>query len=122
MNFGQHLQYERESLGRYSRDLYGGIKWGAEDDDLVLCSIELEFIELSSVIHQFTPGSGSLIFFWGDLAVPSVMMDLKSCLSHLPDIEHSFPDFWIYAPGDRVVVEISFSGVVTAARVPQDAQ
>ena len=117
----QHLQYERESLSRYPRNSDGAIEWGAVADELVLCSMESDSIELSTVIQQFAPKADSLIFFWESLAVPSVEMGLESSISHLPEITESVPELWIYSPGDRIVVEISFSGVVTAARVPVDA-
>ncbi|MCQ4200829.1 hypothetical protein M4J06_004789 [Streptomyces coelicoflavus] len=117
----QHLQYERESLSRYPRKSDGGIEWGAVADDLVLCSMESDSIELSTVIQQFVPKADSLIFFWESLAVPSVEMGIESSISHLPEITESVPELWIYSPGDRIVVEVSFSGVVTVARVPVDA-
>jgi len=118
LNLDQHLQYERESLSRYPRNSDGTIEWGTVADELVLCSVDSDSVELSAVIQQFAPNAGSLIFFWGSLAVPSVEMGLESCVSHLSDITESVPEFWIYSPGDRVVVELSFSGVVTAAQVP----
>ena len=78
-------------------------------------------IELSTVIQRFTPKASSLIFFWESLTVPSVEMGLESSLSHLPDITESVPELWVYSPGDRIVVESSFSGVVTVARIPVEA-
>jgi hypothetical protein len=121
LSLDQHLRYERESLSLYPRNSDGAIEWGAVADGLVLCSMESDSIELSTVIQQFAPKAGSLIFFWESLAVPSVEMGLESSISHLMDITESVPELWIYSPGDRIVVEISFSGVVTAARVPVDA-
>jgi hypothetical protein len=121
LNLDQHLQYERESLSRYPRSSDGAIEWGAVADELVLCSAESDSIELSAVIQQFAPNAGSLIFFWESLSVPSVEIGLESCVSHLSEITESVPEFWIYSPDDRIVVELSFSGVVTAAHVPVDA-
>ncbi|MFJ7194788.1 MULTISPECIES: hypothetical protein [unclassified Streptomyces] len=89
-------------------------------DELVLCSMNSDSTELSNVIAQFTPNADSLIFFWESLAVPSVEMGLKSTVSHLPDITEFAPELWIYSPADRIVVEISFFGTVTAARVPAE--
>ncbi|GAA1337517.1 hypothetical protein GCM10009660_19520 [Catellatospora bangladeshensis] len=121
LSLDRHLQYERESLGRYPRNSDGAIEWCAVAGGLVLCSMESDSIELSAAIRQFAPKADSLIFFWESLAVPSVEMGLESSISHLPDITESVPELWIYSPGDRVVVESSFSGVVTAAHVPVDA-
>ncbi|MFJ8795222.1 hypothetical protein [Streptomyces sp. NPDC102462] len=118
LSLDQHLQYERESLSRYPRNADGAIEWGAVADGLVLCSMESDSIELSTVLHQFAPKADSLIFFWENLAVPSVEMRLESSISYLPDITECVPELWIYSPGDRVIVEISFSGVVTVAHVP----
>ncbi|MFF4602815.1 hypothetical protein ACFY12_08700 [Streptomyces sp. NPDC001339] len=118
LSLDQHLQYERESLSRYPRNSDGSIEWGAVADDLVLCSMELDSIELRTVIQQFAPKASSLIFFWESLAVPSVEMGIEFSISHLLDITESVPELWIYSPGDRIVVEISFSCVVTAAHVP----
>ncbi|MGV9877728.1 hypothetical protein [Streptomyces sp. NPDC003006] len=121
LNLDQHLQYERESLGNYPRSPDGAIVWGAVADGLVLSSMESGSIELSTVIQQFAPKASSLIFFWESLAVPSVEMGLESAISHLPDVMESVPELWVYSPGDRIVVESSFSGVVTVARIPVEA-
>ncbi|MGA5115946.1 hypothetical protein [Streptomyces pseudogriseolus] len=118
LNLDQHLQYERESLSHYPRSSDGAISWGAVADGLVLSSMESGSIELSTVIQQFTPRADSLIFFWESLAVPSVEMGLEFSISRLLDIAESVPEFWIYSPGDRIVVESSFSGVVTVAHIP----
>jgi hypothetical protein len=121
LSLDQHLQYERESLSRYPRNPDGAIEWGAVADELVLCSVDSDSIELSAVVREYFPKAGSLIFFWESLTVPSVEMGIESCVPRLSDITESAPEFWIYSPGDRVVVELSFSGVVTAAHVPMDA-
>ena len=121
LNLEQHLRYERESLSHYPRSSDGAIAWGAVVDGLVLSSMESGSIELSTVIPRFTPKASSLIFFWESLTVPSVEMGLESSLSHLPDITESVPELWVYSPGDRIVVESSFSGVVTVARIPVEA-
>ncbi|WP_432091669.1 hypothetical protein [Streptomyces sp. NRRL F-5630] len=118
LNLDQHLQYERESLSHYPRSSDGAISWGAVADGLVLSSMESGSIELSAVIQQFAPRADSLIFFWESLAVPSVEMGLEFSISRLLDIAESVPEFWIYSPGDRIVVESSFSGVVTVAHIP----
>ena len=118
LNLDQHLQYEHESLGHYPRSSDGAIAWGAVADGLVLSSMDPGSIELSSVIQQFAPKASSLIFFWESLAVPSVQMELESSISHLPDIMEYVPELWIYSPADNIVVESSFSGVVTVAHVP----
>ncbi|MFF1460788.1 hypothetical protein [Streptomyces sp. NPDC058330] len=121
LNLDQYLQYERESLSHYPRSSDGAIAWGAVADDLVLSSMESGPIELSTVIQQFAPKASSLIFFWESLAVPSVEIGLESSISYLPDIMESVPELWIYSPGGRIVVESSFSGVVTVARIPVEA-
>ncbi|GIJ00618.1 hypothetical protein Slu03_29950 [Sediminihabitans luteus] len=80
--------------------------------------------DLTAVIQQFASGPGSLVFFWASLAVPSVEMEYELSISLLPEITESLPEFWIYSPRDRIVVENSFDGVVTVARVPvgEDSQ
>ncbi|WP_132287034.1 hypothetical protein [Kribbella sp. VKM Ac-2568] len=120
LNLDQHLRYERESLSRYPRNPDGTIEWGPVPDGLVLSSMDSDSVELSTAIQHATPNAGSLIFFWGSLAVPTVEMGLEFTVTHLSDITESVPEFWIYSPSDRVVVELSFSGVVTAANMPVD--
>lgn len=121
LDLAHHLQYERESLCRYPRNSDGTIKWAAVADELVLCSMNSDFTELSAVIRSFVPDAGNLILFWASLAVPSVEMGLESCVYHLSDFMESVPELWISSPGGRVVVEFSFCGVVTAAHLPVDA-
>lgn len=118
LNLDQHLQYERESLRRYPRSSDGAITWGAVADDLVLRSMGSDSVQLSSVVQQFAPMAGSLIFFWANLSIPSIEMGLESSILHLPIIAESAPEFWIYSPGDRIMVESSFFGVVTVAHIP----
>ncbi|MCI3933950.1 hypothetical protein [Streptomyces sp. AN091965] len=118
LSLDQHLQCERESISRYPRNSDGAIEWAAVTDDLILCSVDSDSVELSTVIQRFTPKASSLIFFWESLAVPSVKMEIESATPRLLDITESVPEFWIYSPRDQTVVEISFSGGVTAARVP----
>lgn len=120
LDLGEHLQYEHESLGRYPRGSDGAIEWSAVADDLLLRSVESDSIDLSSVIQQYAPDAGGIVFFWGSLAVPSVKMEIELAISHLSSIMESMPEFWIYSPSDRVVLEHSFSGVLTVARVPAD--
>jgi hypothetical protein len=120
LDLGEHLQFERESLGRYSRGSDGAIDWSAVADDLVLCSMDSDSIELSNIIQEYAPGAGILVFFWGSLAIPSVKMESESAVSHLSSIMESMPEFWVYSPSSRVVLENSFSGVVTVAHVPAD--
>lgn len=106
LNLDQHLRYERESLSCYPRNSDGTIDWGVVADELVLCSMDSESADLSSVIQQFAPNAGNLIIFWESLAVPSVEAGLECIASHLSDITDFVPEFWIYSPGDCVVVEV----------------
>jgi hypothetical protein len=121
LDLGEHLQYEHESLGRYSRGSDGAIEWSVVADGLVLCSMDSDSIELSNVIQEYAQSAGSLVFFWESLAIPSVKMESESAVSHLSSIMESMPEFWVYSPSDRVVLENSFSGVVTVAHVPADS-
>lgn len=63
LNLDEHLRYERESLGRYPRNSDGAIEWGAVTGGLVLCSMDSDSVELSTVIHQFSPDARSLILY-----------------------------------------------------------
>lgn len=121
LNLNQHLQYEHESLSRYPRSSDGAITWSAVADGLVLSSLDSGSVELSTVIQEFAPKASNLIFFWESLAVPSVEMGLESAISHLPELTESVPELWVYSPGDRIVVESSFNGVVTVAHIPVEA-
>ncbi|MFT2016418.1 hypothetical protein ACMA1D_11325 [Streptomyces sp. 796.1] len=121
LNLDRHLQYEHESLSHYPRSSDGAIAWDAVADGLVLSSMESGSVDLGVAIQQFAPKAGGLIFFWESLAVPSVEMGLQFSISHLSDIAESVPEFWVYSPGDRIVVESSFTGVVTVAHIPVEA-
>lgn len=121
LTLDQHLRYERESLSRYPRNSDGTIEWSAVNDGLVLGSLDSDSIELSNVIQQFAPNSGSLVIFWESLAMPSVETVFESARPYLSGIMESVAEFWVYSPIDRVLVENSFFGVVTVARVPADA-
>lgn len=120
LELGEHLQYEHQSLRRYPQGSDGAIDWNAVPGGLVLMSIESDSIDLSAVIRRSAPGAGDLVFLWGSSVVPSVRMEMEVALSHLTVIIETEPEFWIYSPSDQVLLEHSFSGVVTVARVPAD--
>jgi hypothetical protein len=120
LDLDDHLRYERDSLGRFPRDSDGGITWDAVAGELVLGAMDAESADIVEVVGEFAPEADGLVFLWGSLAMPSVRMGLEPSATHLPDIVSSIPDFWIYSPSDRVVLENSFSGVLTVAHVPTE--
>jgi hypothetical protein len=121
LSLDQHLQYERESLSHYPRRSDGAIEWGSVADGLVVNSLDSDSTTLSTAIRQFSPQADSLIVFWESLAVPSVEMEFEVFISRLSDIVEFVPEFWIYSPRDGILVESSFSGVVTVAHIPVQA-
>ncbi len=121
LSLDEHLQYERESLSQYPRNSDGTIAWGDVRDEHLLLSVDSGSNELSAVIERFTPKADSLIFFWASLAMPSVKMKPELAISHSPEIEDSIPEFWIYSPHEKIVIESSFSGMLTVARVPTES-
>lgn len=118
LDLAEHLEYERKSLRAFPRGSDGAIVWGSVTRDVVLYSADSDSIDFCRILEEYAPSAGTLIFFWGSLAIPTVEMEFDSTRSHLSEIAESKPEFWIYSPGDRVVLEKSFSGVLTVAQVP----
>ncbi|MFF2548036.1 hypothetical protein ACFVUY_36490 [Kitasatospora sp. NPDC058063] len=118
MDLDEHLRYENDSLGRYPRTADGTVEWGSVSHELVIGSSASGTIDLSSTIENCAPNADSIVFMWGSLAVPSVKMDPAAVSSHAADILESMPEFWAYSPADRVLLEHTFSGLVTTAHVP----
>lgn len=122
LDLDTHLRYERESLGRFPRRSDGTVEWDEVAEGSVLSSAESDSVDLATVLRQSTPTAASLVFLWGSMDVPSVRMAPEVATEHLPAIEESTPEFWIFAPDDRVLLEQTFSGVVTVAHVPGGAE
>ncbi|GHJ39774.1 hypothetical protein [Streptomyces sp. TS71-3] len=122
LDLDQHLRYEHESLGRFPRHSDGTIAWAEVSADLVLVSTDEDTADLDALIRQHCAGAKGLVVFWGSLALPSAQLPLGAALSHLSQITDSHPEFWIYDPEDSVLMENTFAGRVTVARVPTDTE
>ncbi|MFE3167816.1 hypothetical protein [Streptomyces sp. NPDC059224] len=120
LDLSEHLLFERQSLGRFPRDSDGSIAWRDADDSLVVWSKEEDSIDLENAIRDFARGCSGLVIQWGSLAIPSVDVSQEAMVSHVAEIVDSMPEFWIYSSQDRLIMERSFSGLVTVARVPTE--
>ncbi|WP_285499441.1 hypothetical protein [Actinokineospora sp. NBRC 105648] len=121
LDLDRHLRTERASLDRYPRDTDGTIEWAAVPPGLVLRTADSESVDLGVVVEHDMPAARSVILLWASPAIPSVELAVGSAAPRFVDIVERAAEFWVYSPVDQVVVEYSFSGVVTAARLPPGA-
>jgi hypothetical protein len=119
LDLGDHLEYAGQSLGRFTLGADGAIDWNSVAEDSVLFSSSSDAVDLAVVLSRYV-SNGALVFFWDSLAIPSVRMEVELAVSHLASITESMAEFWIYSPGDRLLVEHAFAGTVTVVRIPSD--
>jgi hypothetical protein len=118
LDLEHHLVYERQSLARFPRRSDGSIVWGQVDAAFIIEARPAEVDIPEIVLSGFKEIGGEIVFFWGSLAIPSVVVgvnDITQYMSHIIDL---MPEFWMYSPTGRIVLELAFSGGVTVARVP----
>jgi hypothetical protein len=120
LDLEEHLRYERESLRRFPRSTSGAISWDAVSDDVILFSSESENVDSKGLLQQWSPQDQSLIFFWANLAIPSVKLTPEMAQSHLPDILETISEFWVYSIGGNVIFEESFDGIFTISQIPEE--
>ena len=114
----EHVRCERESLKRYPRHSDGSIAWGSVTPDTRMRSADEDSVDPVDFVAEFTRAAGDVVVMWGDIAIPTIRLDGATLDAYLSDIAESFPDFWIYLPAERVVLERSFAGDLTASRLP----
>ena len=111
------MKLESQSLGRFPRRDDGSVNWKGVPQGSVLESEDVGREEIERALARWMPDSDPLGLIWGSLAVPSVTVERVRMLGVLSDILETFPDFWMYAADVRVMVESSFAGNLTVARV-----
>ncbi|WP_328992584.1 hypothetical protein OG394_39945 [Kribbella sp. NBC_01245] len=114
----EHERYERESLRAYPRLSDGSVAWGTLTPDPRIRSVDEDSVDPVDFVAEFTQSARDVVVLWGDITVPSVRMDGSTLSRYLSDIVASFPDFWMYLPAERIMLERSFDGVMTASHLP----
>jgi hypothetical protein len=94
------------------------VDWSSVEPGLVICSSEVESADLDAIFRDYTPGASDFIIIWGSITIPSVKMDSTVARDHISAVLDSTPEFWLYSPRNRVLMEFSFSGSLTVAELP----
>ncbi|MET7762357.1 hypothetical protein ABZS71_10035 [Streptomyces sp. NPDC005393] len=118
LDLDEHTRYEQGSLRRFPRSGSGAVSWDQVPDDLILFSADSETVNLEDALRRWSPDQRSLVFFRGNLAMPSVKMSHEVTWPLLPDISDKVPEFWVYAIDDDILFEESFDGTFTVSRIP----
>ncbi|GAA3014500.1 hypothetical protein [Actinokineospora diospyrosa] len=118
LDFERHYRYENESLHRFPQHRDGTIDWTAVDSGLVLDEASTEFeVAMSRWLRLV---GDRVVVIWSEVVVPSVMIAVDLFAELLADIAGTFAEFWVYSPDARVLVENTFAGQLTAARLPDN--
>ncbi|MEU8813332.1 hypothetical protein [Actinoplanes sp. NPDC048796] len=86
--------------------------------ELVIESAEASVAGVEAALLE---NGGGVVIAWGSLALPGVRLDAGIALAAVPAMVTRSPEFWIYWPGRRLLLENSFDGSLHLARVPQTA-
>ncbi|NYH52041.1 hypothetical protein HNR06_001630 [Nocardiopsis arvandica] len=108
----------RESIRRFPWKPDTSIDWDSLPEGMDIWSSSSEDASLDSFTPQVFPDPGDLVFFWEPISVPSVKVKAKEAPVYHEDIEEAFSNFWVYSIEGSVLVEKSFSGVMTASKIP----
>ncbi len=108
------------SLLKFIRSHDGEIDWSQFDPGSILYhAADGDNAQgINAVLENYAQRSESVIFIWRGLVAPSVQVDKDHVATHLPGIVEAFPDFRIICADDQVLVDVSFSGELTVARMP----
>ncbi|WP_157803706.1 hypothetical protein [Luteimicrobium subarcticum] len=117
LDFAQHSEQERESLDRFPRLSDGTIAWSQVPEDLVTATTS-DLGGLGVMIQDLIPEGTTVILFWDSLAIPSVAISRDAFIPLASRVADSIPEFWVYVPATQMVIEVTFSGSITAGRVP----
>ncbi|MBM7773669.1 hypothetical protein JOD54_003873 [Actinokineospora baliensis] len=116
LDFAQHHRYQTESLDRFPHHRDGTIDWAAVDPELVLGKATTDF---DTAMPQWLDILGDhVVIIWSLVVVPTVLMAADLFAQSLSEISATSAEFWIYSPDTGVLVENTFAGQLTAARVP----
>lgn len=118
LDFHSHQQYEQESLGCFLRESDGSIHWAGMEGDVLTRSAEVNASAVDEAIRLFMPSQGDLIFMWGNLVMPSLKISAELSLTRTSEIMEVSPEFWVYSVQGKILLEVSFSGALTVAKVP----
>ncbi|WP_146252084.1 hypothetical protein [Xylanimonas oleitrophica] len=76
---------------------------------------------MDTLISEYAPVAGRMVIFWDSLAIPSVEVDIGLLSRFWPEVVGQHAEFCVYFPEEAILVELSFAGRVTVAKVPKDA-
>lgn len=119
----ENSQMEARSIDRLPQTSWGTIDWeglpllGRRE---VALDADAERL-LADWMGQYFSPDFRVVIFWGNLVVPSVEMPATVAALHLSDILATSHDFWVYGPGDAVIIEYYHEGVMTAGRIPDQS-
>jgi hypothetical protein len=118
LELDEHLDVESKSLARFPRRSDGSIEWTSVDPALVLRADDEDAADLISVVEDFGSNGATLVVRPESLVMPSFEMTSEAMAAHIQQIVDSIPEFWIYRAANQTLMERSFAGLVTIARLP----
>jgi hypothetical protein len=110
---------EARSLARFPAT-GGGISWdgmdvleqGVYEDEPDEARLLREFL-----VRHVTPDS-DVVIFTEVAGVPTVALPVRTAMEHLPEILDRSANLWLFATGDRIIIECLDDGTITAGRIP----
>ncbi|WP_327257229.1 hypothetical protein [Streptomyces sp. NBC_01244] len=118
LDFHSHQKCEQESLGRFPRESDGSVHWAGMEGDILARSAEANVSAVDEAIRLFMSSQEDLIFMWGNLVMPSLRIGAELSLACTSEIMEVSPEFWVYSVKGKILLEVSFSGALTVAKVP----
>lgn len=117
LDLADHLAYERQSVGRLPRASDGSVEWEHVTGASVLQAGTSTPAMLRSIGAEWISGLDQYVFFWGVLAAPSAIVRGSLARDLLITTADIFPDFWVFSPTSSILIESSFVGRVTVAKI-----
>lgn len=113
---------EAVSLNRFPQASGGVIDWeGVPCLDRLAFSNEAEGERVIADVLRGKVGQNSdVVIFWGTLVMPTVVLSVESAVNHVSEILEVGPDFWVFSPNDKILIECLQDGQVTLASIPQE--
>lgn len=114
LGFDEHVRYERATLQRFPQNRDGSIAWGEVSLDLVVRAEE----DAEHTIRDFIRDDGNLVIMWGNLALPTVLLNPADAFPRVSvsEIMQAQSLFWMYRPGS-LLERNYFEDTVTIAPI-----
>ncbi|XVS61744.1 hypothetical protein ACQPYE_26020 [Actinosynnema sp. CA-299493] len=120
----QSREVDAKSLNRFGHLSGDVLDWGGVPVlDSAVYTDEADAVRrLRELVARRASDSAEVVVLWGSSGMPTVKMPVAALDRYLVDIVEVGPQFWLYLPAERYLVECLPDGRITGASVPDEEE